>query len=140
MRPASVRWAGTSCMSESRRLFTPQEANSLLAELRPLMASLLEARHRLLQLQPSLGPILERILDNGGGRVAGQALAEFQRIRQVVETINGRGVLVKDVNAGLLDFPSEREGRLVYLCWRYDEPEIGFWHEVDSGFAGRQPL
>jgi hypothetical protein len=47
---------------------------------------------------------------------------------------------VKDVQLGLLDFPSEREGRVVFLCWRYGEPEVAHWHEVDTGYAARKPL
>jgi hypothetical protein len=50
------------------------------------------------------------------------------------------GCELKGVEQGLIDFPALREGRVVYLCWQYDEPEVAFWHEVDAGFAGRQPL
>jgi hypothetical protein len=50
------------------------------------------------------------------------------------------GVLLKGIDEGLLDFPSERDGRVVYLCWRMGEDTISFWHEVDTGFSGRQPL
>jgi hypothetical protein len=57
-------------------------------------------------------------------------------IREVV----GQGIELKDIDRGLIDFPSPREGRVVYLCWRLGERRIRYWHEVDAGFAGRQPL
>ena len=50
------------------------------------------------------------------------------------------GILIKDVDTGLVDFPHMREEREVYLCWRLGEPKVEFWHDVDSGFSGRQPL
>ncbi len=49
-------------------------------------------------------------------------------------------VLIKDLDRCLLDFPSEREGRMVFLCWEYGEPELAFWHDIDAGFTGRHPL
>jgi hypothetical protein len=50
------------------------------------------------------------------------------------------GCILKDINTGLVDFPTVRKGREVFLCWQHGEPEIAFWHDVDAGFAGRQPL
>jgi hypothetical protein len=50
------------------------------------------------------------------------------------------GVVVKDLETGLLDFPTERDGEVVFLCWRYGEPSVAHWHSLDAGFAGRQPL
>lgn len=125
---------------EFTRLFTPEEANGLLAELRPLVASMLTARDQILKIHPSLAPILEKALGNGGGQLAGEALALFQRMRAAIEAINSRGVLVKDINTGLLDFPAHREGRLIYLCWQFDEPKVDHWHTPNTGFAGRQRL
>ena len=59
---------------------------------------------------------------------------------ELVQEIESLGVLVKDLGTGLVDFPHELDGRIVYLCWKPDEDEIGWWHEVDTGFAGRHPL
>jgi hypothetical protein len=122
------------------RLFTPEEANDLLEEVRPLVASLLAAREQVVRLQPSLEPVLEKAVGNGGGQAAGEALELLHQIRRTIEEINSHGILVKDIQLGLLDFPSEREGRVVFLCWRHGEPKVGHWHEVDSGYASRQPL
>ena len=66
--------------------------------------------------------------------------AEQAALAESVARIQAAGVQVKDLDTGLLDFPSERDGDVVLLCWRVGEPEIGWWHTVDEGFAGRKPL
>lgn len=122
------------------RYFTLDEANALLDTLRPLVGRMLEVRQKLLDLQPELEPVLRKALGNGGSQVASQAAVIFEELRELVERIQDSGVELKDINSGLLDFRSLRGGREVYLCWRYGEDEISFWHDLDAGFAGRQPL
>ena len=63
-----------------------------------------------------------------------------EELEAVVGEIEETGAVLKDVQLGLIDFPAEREGEVVYLCWQFGEPEVAFWHRVDEGFAGRQPL
>jgi len=122
------------------RYFTLDEANALLEELRPLVGKMLEIRQELLDLQPELEPVLRKVLSNGGNQVASQAAVYFEELRELVDRIQASGVELKDINSGLLDFRSLRGGREVYLCWRYGEDAISFWHDIDAGFAGRQPL
>jgi hypothetical protein len=122
------------------RYFTLEEANALLEQLRPLVEELLEIRQELLRLQPELEPVLQRVLNNGGNRAASQASVYFEQLRKIIDRIQASGVEVKDINRGLLDFRSWREGREVYLCWRYGEDDIRYWHDIDAGFAGRQPI
>ena len=122
------------------RYFTLNEANALLEGLRPLVGRMLQVRQELLDLQPELEPVLRKVLGNGGNQVASQAAEFFEELRELVERIQESGVELKDVNSGLLDFRSLRDGREVYLCWRFGEDEIGFWHDIDAGFSGRQPL
>jgi hypothetical protein len=70
-----------------------------------------------------------------------QRVAELTRsIREKVRVIHQLGVEVKDLDMGIVDFPSLRDGREVYLCWRVDEPTVAYWHDLDAGFRGRQPL
>jgi hypothetical protein len=121
-------------------LFTLEEANALLAEIRPIVGEMLSARNEILTLRPSLEGMLEKMIGNGGSRQAGELLEAFERLRSAVVRIQARGVIVKDIQSGLLDFPSIREGRTVFLCWQYDEPGVTFWHELDAGFAGRKPI
>jgi hypothetical protein len=63
-----------------------------------------------------------------------------RRLEETLEEITDRGIIVRDVASGLVDFPSLREGREVYLCWISGEDRIEYWHETDRGFAHRQPL
>jgi hypothetical protein len=122
------------------RYFTLEEANAALGRLRPLVEELLGIRRELLNLQPELEPVLQKALNNGGNKAASQASIYFERLKEVIDLIQEGGAEVKDINSGLLDFRSWREGREVYLCWRYGEDEIHYWHDLDTGFAGRQPL
>jgi hypothetical protein len=127
-------------MERFPRLFTPEEANATLSEIRPLLADAFEAREEILRLRPDMEPTLEKAIGNGHNLGSHEVLGAFDKLKAALEGIQSQGVLVKDVNSGLLDFPSMREGRVVFLCWRYGEPSVSYWHDVDAGFAGRQPL
>lgn len=122
------------------RYFTVEEANALLPTLRPMLAALLAARQRIVEAQPALWPMLEKAVGNGGSKKAGALLADFETIQRHAKDIAALGLELKDLNTGLVDFPSKRDGRDVYLCWRYDEPAVAHWHDLETGFAGRQPL
>lgn len=122
------------------RHFTVEQANSLLPRLRPLVAEMLAARQRILDARPEIWPVLESAIGNGGSKKAGEMVTEFERLQRCVLEISALGVELKDINTGLCDFPSRRHGREVYLCWRYDEPSVAHWHDLEAGFAGRQPL
>lgn len=122
------------------RYYTAAEANALLPTLRPIVAGMLEARQRIVAAQPELWPVLEKAVGNGGSKKAGAVLADFEKIQQAVKAIEGYGLQLKDLNTGLIDFLSQRDGREVWLCWRFDEPNVAHWHDLDAGFAGRQPL
>lgn len=120
--------------------YTAAEANALLPTLRPIVAGMLEARQRIVAAQPELWPMLEKAVGNGGSKKAGAVLADFEIIQKAVKAIEGYGLQLKDLNTGLIDFLSQRDGREVWLCWRFDEPSVAHWHDLDAGFAGRQPL
>ncbi len=120
--------------------FSLDEANAMLRVIKPLIAEILSIRQKILDHRPEVWPVIERAAGNGGSRAASKLAMEFERLDALVHEIQDNGVIVKDVNIGLLDFPSLMNGREVYLCWKYDEREIGFWHEVESGYAGRQPI
>jgi hypothetical protein len=122
------------------RLFTLKQANRMLDDLRPIVAEVIASRARLLDLQPSLAPVLEKLLGNGGSRLTAEMLETFERLRSAVGAIEDMGVLIKYLETGLIDFPSERRGDVVFLCWRYGEPAVAHWHAIDAGFSGRQPL
>ena len=122
------------------RIFTLQEANELLPILNPWLEQMLAARREVLTLRPELEPMLGKAALNGGQEHTPQLLEAFARLDAAIQAIQSQGVLVKDVNTGLLDFPSVRNGNIVFLCWQYGEPAIEYWHEIDTGFGGRQRL
>jgi hypothetical protein len=122
------------------RYFTVDEANALLPTIRPMVAALLEARQRIVDAQPELWPVLEKAVGNGGSAKATAVLADFEIVDKNVKAIMALGLELKDVNSGLVDFLAQRDGREVYLCWRYNEPTVAHWHDLEAGFAGRRPL
>jgi hypothetical protein len=111
-----------------------------LVVIRPLIAEMLDLRQSLLVRQPEFWPVVQKAAGNGGSQAASEAVVEFNRFDALVRQVQALGAELKDLNTGLLDFPSLRDGREVYLCWRHGEDDIHFWHELDAGFAGRQPL
>jgi hypothetical protein len=122
------------------KLFTVEEANALLPRLKDLLDELAIHRDALRERAPQLQPILQAAKINGGGRVGSEYGVEAYNLYLTIERIRGLGVILKDLDMGLLDFPHERDGRVVFLCWHPPEESVAFWHEIEAGYAGRQPL
>lgn len=101
------------------RYFTLQEANSVLAVIRPLMDEVQTIRQEILARQPGVWPVVERAAGNGGSQAASKLVREFERLDALVHQIQATGALFKDINLGLLDFPALKDEREVYLCWTY---------------------
>jgi hypothetical protein len=129
------------------RTFTPDEANAALEHVRPLAEKMVEHRRVMLAAQAREEELGARVAGNGGGIEPGEpgraeqtVEAEAQAIAKCIDEIHALGAQVKDIDTGLLDFPSLREGEEVLLCWRVGEDEIRYWHGLEDGFGGRQPL
>jgi hypothetical protein len=122
------------------RYFTLQEANQALTVIRPLMDAIQNIRQAILARKPEVWPVVERAAGNGGSQAASKMVNEFERLDALVHQVQDTGALFKDINLGLLDFPALKDDREVYLCWKYGEQDIAFWHEIEAGFAGRQPI
>jgi len=122
------------------RFFTLDEANATLALIHPLLGEIMEIRQAILEKQPEVWPVLAKAAGNGGSLAASQVEHEFSRLNQLVHRVQATGAVLKDLDLGLIDFPAQRNGREVYLCWKFGEDQIRYWHDLDSGFAGRQPL
>jgi len=120
--------------------FTLSEARSLIPRLRKLLARVLSRREALADLRAEIDLARENAENNGGSVFGSLYLSNLIEFTDAVQRVQLLGVHVKDFRNGLVDFPHEREGRIVYLCWKPDEDEITWWHEIDSGFAGRQPI
>ena len=129
------------------RYFTLAEANAALEELRPLAEEMVAKRRELVEAQAQRAALGAQVGANGGDLTPSdfaEADEELERaaseLAHSVEQIQAAGVLVKDLDQGLLDFPSLRGDEEILLCWHVGEDRIGFWHSVEEGFAGRKPL
>jgi hypothetical protein len=122
------------------RYFTVDEANALLPELEPLVGRLLELRAKVSSDGREMAELLADLHSDVGGPVATDMVRSFDEIESLVDRIASYGCVLKSLEAGLLDFLCEREGRDVFLCWRYGESSIRYYHELHTGFQGRRPL
>ena len=129
------------------RVFTPDEANAALSELRPLVEAMVEGKRALDDAQERRDDIAQRIAGNGGGIPPAELGALEAAVEEAAKTLAGTigeiqamGVLVKDLDTGLVDFPGRRAGQDILLCWQLGEDEVAFWHGLEDGYAGRQPL
>ncbi|MFL5966730.1 MAG: DUF2203 domain-containing protein [Gaiellaceae bacterium] len=129
------------------RLFTVDEANMALGSVRPLAERMVAQRRELAQAQVRQTQLVTRIAGNGGDLSPGEVRDAAERVARAadgvaecVRKINAAGAEVKDLDEGLLDFPTRRGDEVVLLCWKVGEPEIAYWHRIEEGFAGRRPL
>jgi hypothetical protein len=129
------------------RYFTLAEANAALEELRPLAEEMVAKRRELVEAQAQRAALGAQVGANGGDLTPSdfaEADEELERaasaLARSVEQIQAAGVLVKDLDRGLLDFPALRGDEEILLCWHVGEDEIGYWHGLEEGFAGRKPL
>jgi len=122
------------------RLFTPEEANQVLGQLRPLVERMRLAYGTLHAARGRLSDLAEKAVMGGGSRMPPHLMQAGEHLESSVLAIQRFGVIIKDLATGLIDFPAELQGRRVFLCWKPGEPAVDFWHEVEGGFSGRQPL
>jgi hypothetical protein len=131
----------------ARRHFTPEEANELLFEVRPIAEELVARRRAFAVTTARRARLASRIAGNGGDfdpqeprALEEQLVQEGEAVARCVERLDRLGVLVKDLDRGLVDFPALRAGEEVLLCWQVGEDEVAYWHGLEEGFAGRKPL
>jgi hypothetical protein len=131
----------------AERSFTPDEANNALDEVRPVAERLVAVRARMRELEQSQGELVIAIGGNGGGYAASDLNAAQTELAGLadaalacVDKLEELGVVLKDLDLGLLDFPSEREGEEVLLCWHVGEESVTSWHGLEEGYAGRKPI
>lgn len=122
------------------KYYTPREANNLLDVVRPMVGELMEIGERIRKRQPEIWSVVEKSAGNGGNPELSRLLPDFDRLDAILHGLQDMGIEVKDLATGLIDFPALKDGRIVYLCWKYNEGSVQFWHEVEAGFAGRQPI
>ena len=124
----------------SKKLFTLQEANSFVPQLLDLVPKIQKLSISLSNDFPDIKNAREKSKWNGGSDQGVGYLALVLKYNNFMRKIDEMGCEVKGIREGLVDFPSIREGKEVYLCWRMPEKEILFWHDLNTGFAGRKPI
>src|ERR1044071_593421 len=124
------------------KLFTVDEANSLLPSVRPIVSSVQRSHRRNQSYKTIAQQAAEGAEHGGGGTSHGDRYAHLLiRLSGGAGKLESLGIQLKDYARGLIDFPSMRDGRVVLLCWKADEgDQVEWWHDVEAGFAGRQPL
>jgi hypothetical protein len=130
------------------KTFTLDEAQSMLPVVESLLKRAIESKRAAEDIESELSAVSRRIHLSGGmtvnvGKIASQRTAleqHIQRARESLAEIDQIGVQIKDLDAGLLDFPCRVEDEIVLLCWKSGETSIEHWHTMESGFKGRQPI
>ncbi len=123
------------------RMYTPQDANKALPEVKRRFNTILSQKNYVVALQEELqktvesGCTLERFIEKKQ-----QLNGEVSNLYKGIEQLEDMGIMIKSVDEGLLDFPSMRFDEEVWLCWKLGETEIKFWHNKEEGFMGRKPL
>jgi hypothetical protein len=125
---------------EHDRLFTLSEANHLIPQLNTRIASVRQAKAVLARTKDDIKRASARAAYGGGSSAGPLYISSLQQISSNLQAIQEMGILVKDADLGLCDFPHLRDGRVVFLCWKYGEPEIKWWHETTTGYKDRCPL
>jgi hypothetical protein len=128
---------GTGLVHE--RHFTREEANALLPQLTAMLAQLRESKDDLTDSEAHEA-LSEAAPANGGGDEGKQVGVAFLEVRRLLGTIEQAGIVLRDIDRGLVDFPALMDDREVYLCWELGEDEVAFWHDLETGFGGREPL
>ena len=132
----------------AEKYFNRREAEELLPTLEPYLEEARKQKRALDSITAEISNAALRIMMLGGSlppyaelnRKKNQRDKVAEQLSQTVDEIQQTGCLVKDLDSGLVDFPSLRGGEKVYLCWKLGEERIGYWHGIEEGFAGRKPL
>jgi hypothetical protein len=128
---------GTGLVHE--RHFTREEANALLPRLTAMLDRLREAKDDLTDAEAHEA-LSEAAPANGGGDEGKQVGVAFLEVRRLLETIEQSGIVLRDIDRGLVDFPALLDEQEVYLCWELGEEEVAYWHDLETGYGGREPL
>ena len=121
------------------RHFTREEASALLPRIKEMLRELRSSKDQLTDTEAHEA-LSEAAPGNGGGDEGKQVGVAFLEVRRLLGAIEESGIVLRDIDRGLVDFPAILEGREAYLCWELGEDEVSFWHDLSSGYRGREPL
>lgn len=127
-------------MHNDDQIFNLEEANELIPELESLLSEIKKCQFGLGEIRSEIKKAGDNAMANGGSPYGPRFVLVFEKIVKNVEKVQEMGVLVKDMEQGLCDFPCNLDGRIVYLCWKLGESEIKWYHEVQDGFNGRKKI
>jgi hypothetical protein len=122
------------------RIFTVAEATSLLPHLRTVLAEIGQEWEHMRKLNPEIQKARDSSALDGYSKFGVEYVECVSHLMSLIHQIKDLGVILKDAEKGLCDFPYIKDGRVVYLCWQLGEDSIQYWHDVETGFAGREPL
>ena len=125
---------------DEERIFTLVEARGLLSQLRTIMQDASGEWRRMRELNPEIQKVRDKVPMDAFSPHGVEYIQSVTHLMVLLQQVKDMGVVVKDVEKGLCDFPYVRNGRVVYLCWHLGEDSINFWHDIEAGFAGREPL
>jgi hypothetical protein len=128
---------GTELVHE--RHFTREEARALLPRLSEMLHALQSSKDALTDAEAHEA-LSEAAPTNGGGEEGRQVGVAFIEVRRLLGAIEESGIVLRDIDRGLVDFPTVIGGREVYLCWELGEDDVDYWHDLESGYGGREPL
>jgi hypothetical protein len=128
---------GTELVHE--RHFTRAEASAFLPQLTTLLSQLRDAKDELTDTETHEA-LSEAAPTNGGGEQGRRVGIAFLEVRRLIDTVEQAGIVLRDIDRGLVDFPALIDGREVYLCWELGEEEVAYWHDLEGGYGGREPL
>jgi hypothetical protein len=122
------------------RVFTLAEAERLLPRLRLLLEDISATWSHIRDLNPEIQKARDSAPFDGYSKSGAEYVESVSHLMALIHQIKDMGVLLKDADKGLCDFPYLRQGRVVYLCWQLGEERIEYWHDIETGYAGREPL
>ena len=119
--------------------YTREEARALLPQIKVWLDQLAFARHELEKLDRQLGQMLG-LGDDLGGEMVNRYVRTLAQVKDILQRFAAREILIKDLERGLIDFPAFVGGKEVFLCWEKGEEDVEYWHDLDTGFGGRERL
>jgi hypothetical protein len=121
------------------RHYSVDEANGFLPSVKPVLRKLRDAKDQLTDSEAH--EVLSDAAPGNGGGPAGRQVGEaFLEVRRMLGALQEAGIVVRDIDRGLIDFPAIRDGEEIYLCWELGEDAVEHWHDLEAGYRGRQPL
>ena len=125
---------------EEERIFTLAEASQLIPQLRTLLGEAGEEWAEMRRINPEIQKVRDKVPLDGFSPHGVNYVEAASHLLYLLHQVKDLGVHIKDIDKGLCDFPYMRHGRVVYLCWQLGEETIAYWHDIEAGFGGREPL